>query len=217
MFNLRKLPFDPKSNAIVSDETCNYHHGKHHQTYVTNLNNLIKGTEFENSGLYEIVSKSSGGIFNNAAQVYNHDFYWDCIAKKSEMSEELKARLQKDLPNFKEEFLKSATTLFGSGWAWLVYSPKTDKLEIIQTSNAQTPVTVGLIPLLVVDVWEHAYYVDHRNARAAYLEKFYENINWDFVSAAYEWALKEGVNSVKYYIGELHSQGCGCGKGCGCH
>ncbi|WP_170019655.1 superoxide dismutase [Fe] [Campylobacter sp. RM16190] len=217
MFNLRKLPFDPKSNAVVSEETCSYHHGKHHQTYVTNLNNLIKGTEFENSGLYEIISKSSGGIFNNAAQVYNHDFYWDCIAKKSDMSDELKARLQKDLPNFKEEFLKSATTLFGSGWAWLVYSPKSDKLEIIQTSNAQTPVTVGLIPLLVVDVWEHAYYVDHRNARAAYLEKFYENINWDFVSAAYEWALKEGVNSVKYYIGELHAKGCGCGKGCGCH
>ncbi|QCD51782.1 superoxide dismutase [Fe] [Campylobacter sp. RM16192] len=217
MFNLRKLPFDPKSNAVVSEETCSYHHGKHHQTYVTNLNNLIKGTEFENSGLYEIISKSSGSIFNNAAQVYNHDFYWDCIAKKSDMSDELKARLQKDLPNFKEEFLKSATTLFGSGWAWLVYSPKSDKLEIIQTSNAQTPVTVGLIPLLVVDVWEHAYYVDHRNARAAYLEKFYENINWDFVSAAYEWALKEGVNSVKFYIGELHAKGCGCGKGCGCH
>ena len=217
MFNLRKLPFDPKSNAIVSEETCNYHHGKHHQTYVNNLNNLVKSTEFENSGLYEILTNSSGGIFNNAAQIYNHDFYWDCIAKKSDMSGELKEKLEKDIPNFKEEFLKSATTLFGSGWAWLVYNPKTDKLEIIQTSNAATPPTTGLVPLLVVDVWEHAYYIDHKNARPAYLEKFYENINWDFVSVAYEWAIKEGLNSVKFYIGELHPKGCGCGKGCGCH
>lgn len=217
MFNLRKLPFEADKNAIVSEETCNFHHGKHHATYVNNLNNLVKSTEFENAGLYDILLKSSGGIFNNAAQIYNHDFYWDCIAKKSDMSDELKARLEKDIPNFKEEFLKSATTLFGSGWAWLVYNPKSDKLEIVQTSNAQTPPTAGLVPLLVVDVWEHAYYIDHKNARAAYLEKFYENINWDFVSAAYEWALKEGLNSVKFYIGELHSKGCGCGTGCGCH
>lgn len=215
MFNLRKLPFDPASNAIVSSDTCSYHYGKHHQTYVTNLNNLVKGTEFEKSGLYEILMNSSGGIFNNAAQVYNHDFYWDCIAKKSDMSAEFKARLEKDIPNFKEEFLKAATTLFGSGWAWLVYNPKSDKLEIVQTSNAATPPTTGLVPLLVVDVWEHAYYVDHKNARPAYLEKFYENINWDFVSVAYEWALKEGLGSVKFYINDIHPA-C-CGSSCGCH
>lgn len=215
MFNLRKLPFDPASNAIVSSDTCSYHYGKHHQTYVTNLNNLVKGTEFEKAGLYEILMKSSGGIFNNAAQVYNHDFYWDCIARKSEMSAELKARLEKDIPNFKEEFLKAATTLFGSGWAWLVYNPGADKLEIVQTSNAATPPTAGLVPLLVVDVWEHAYYIDHKNARPAYLEKFYENINWDFVSVAYEWALKEGLGSVKFYINDVHPS-C-CGSSCGCH
>lgn len=213
MFELRQLPFDAKNNAIVSEETCNYHHGKHHNTYVTNLNNLIKGTEFENACLYEIIIKSSGGIFNNAAQVYNHDFYWDCIAKKSEASDELKKALKENFSDFKVEFLKAATTLFGSGWCWLVYNANSKKLEIIQTSNAATPVTEGKIPLLVVDVWEHAYYIDTRNARPAYLEKFYENINWEFVSSAYEWALKEGTNSIKFYIGEIHSDSkshCGC-------
>ena len=109
MFKLRKLPFDPKANALISEETCIYHHGKHHQTYINNLNNLIKDTEFEGANLYDILLNGSGGLFNNAAQVYNHDFYWDCIAKKSQMSDELKARLEKDIPNFKEEFLKAAT------------------------------------------------------------------------------------------------------------
>lgn len=202
MFELRKLPFDPKSNAIISEETCSYHYGKHHQTYVNNLNNLVKGSEFEGADLFEILTKSNGGVFNNAAQIYNHDFYWDCIAKKSNQSNELKAALDTNFTNFKDEFLKAATTLFGSGWAWLVYNLKDDKLEIKQTSNAATPITDGLVPLLVVDVWEHAYYIDHKNARVAYLEKFYENINWEFVSKSYEWAKKEGLGSVKFYINE---------------
>ena len=202
MFELRKLPFDPKSNAIISEETCSYHYGKHHQTYVNNLNNLVKGSEFEGTDLFEILTKSNGGVFNNAAQIYNHDFYWDCIAKKSNQSNELKAALDANFTNFKDEFLKAATTLFGSGWAWLVYNLKDDKLEIKQTSNAATPITDGLVPLLVVDVWEHAYYIDHKNARVAYLEKFYENINWEFVSKSYEWAKKEGLGSVKFYINE---------------
>lgn len=213
MFELRKLPFDPKSNAIVSEETCNYHHGKHHQTYVNNLNNLVKDTEFASADLFEILTKSNGAIFNNAAQIYNHDFYWDCIACKSEMSSELKEKLQSDFANFKDEFLKAATTLFGSGWAWLVYNPSSKKLEIKQTSNAATPVTDGLIPLLVVDVWEHAYYIDHKNARVAYLDRFYENINWNFVSQSYEWAVKEGLGSVKYYITQYVNNSKGC---CGC-
>ena len=202
MFELRKLPFDPKSNAIISEETCSYHYGKHHQTYVNNLNNLVKGSEFEGADLFEILTKSNGGVFNNAAQIYNHDFYWDCIAKKSNQSNELKAALDANFTNFKDEFLKAATTLFGSGWAWLVYNLKDDKLEIKQTSNAATPITDGLVPLLIVDVWEHAYYIDHKNARVAYLEKFYENINWEFVSKSYEWAKKEGLGSVKFYINE---------------
>ncbi|MBE3610381.1 MULTISPECIES: superoxide dismutase [Fe] [Campylobacter] len=204
MFTLRQLPFDAKTNAVVSEQTCNYHHGKHHATYVANLNNLIKDSEFANAGLYELLVSAKGGLYNNAAQVYNHDFYWDCIAKKSQMSQELQAALSNEFGNFKDEFIKAATTLFGSGWAWLVYNPSSQKLEIVQTSNAVTPVTEGKIPLLVVDVWEHAYYIDNFNARPKYLETFYENINWEFVSSAYEWAKKEGLNSVKFYIDELH-------------
>ena len=217
MLELRNLPFDPNSNAVVSKEACDYHHGKHHQTYVNNYNNLTKDSELANASLYDVLVSSQGGLFNNAAQVYNHDFYWDCIAKKSDKSSELEAALKSDFNDFKAEFISSATTLFGSGWTWLVYNPNTSKLEIKNTSNAATPVTDGLVPLLVVDVWEHAYYIDSRNARPAYLEKFYENINWDFVSVAYEWAKKEGLKSVKFYIDELHpvASGC-CGGGCGC-
>ncbi|NLK66529.1 MAG: superoxide dismutase [Fe] [Campylobacteraceae bacterium] len=206
MFKLRELPFDPKNNAAVSEQTCEYHHGKHHATYVNNLNNLIQGTEFENAALSQIIQKSSGGVFNNAAQVYNHDFYWDCIAKKSCPTDEFKKALEESFPNFKEDFLKAATTLFGSGWCWLVYNLDNKKLEIVQTSNAATPITENKVPLLVVDVWEHAYYIDTKNARPAYLEKFYENINWAFVSSAYEWAVKEGMESVKFYINGLHGK-----------
>lgn len=204
MFKLRELPFSPANHPLVSEKTCEYHHGKHHATYINNLNNLIDGTEFQNASLYEILIKSSGGLYNNAAQVYNHDFYWDCIAKKSEPSAELKAALAENFTNFKDEFLKAATTLFGSGWAWLVFDPSTRKLRIVQTSNAVTPVNEGLVPLLVTDVWEHAYYVDYFNARPKYLETFFENINWEFVSQAYEWAQKEGLGSVKFYINDLH-------------
>ncbi|MBR8461527.1 superoxide dismutase [Fe] [Campylobacter sp. faydin G-24] len=216
MFKLRELPFDSKSNAVVSEQTCNYHYGKHHATYVNNLNNLVSGTKFENAGLYELLVGSEGGLYNNAAQVYNHDFYWDCIAKKSEASAELNAALQANFTNFKDEFIKAATTLFGSGWCWLVFDPDSKKLEIVQTSNAVTPVTNGKVPLLVVDVWEHAYYIDNFNARPKYLEIFYENINWEFVSSAYEWALKEGLGSVKFYINDLHKDS-KCSLSCGCH
>lgn len=205
MFELRKLPYEKDSMGdFLSPVTFDYHYGKHHQTYVNNLNNLIKDTEFANSDLFDIITKSNGGLFNNAAQVYNHDFYWDCIAPKtSDMSADFKAALEKEfgsIESFKEKFLSSATTLFGSGWCWLVLDIASNKLEIVQTSNAATPITQNKVPLLVVDVWEHAYYVDHKNARPAYLEKFYSHINWNFVSQAYEWALKEGMGSVKYYI-----------------
>ena len=205
MFELRKLPYEKDSMGdFLSPVTFEYHYGKHHQTYVNNLNNLIKDTEFANSDLFDIITKSSGGLFNNAAQVYNHDFYWDCIAPKaSQMSDALKEALTSafgSVDAFKEKFLSSATTLFGSGWCWLVYDVASKKLEIVQTSNAQTPITENKVPLLVVDVWEHAYYVDHKNARPAYLEKFYNHVNWDFVSQAYEWALKEGMGSVRFYI-----------------
>ena len=209
MFELRKLPYGTNEfGSFISEEAFSYHYGKHHQTYVNNLNNLIKGTEFENAALGDIVLKSSGGLFNNAAQVYNHDFYWDCISpKSSEASAELSSAINAEfgsMDSFKEKFLASSTTLFGSGWNWLVYNPQSKKLEIVQTSNAATPVTDGKVPLLVVDVWEHAYYIDHRNARPAYLEAFLKHIHWAFVSCSYEWALKEGINSAEFYMNELH-------------
>lgn len=211
MFELRKLPYGTNEfGSFISEETFSYHYGKHHQTYVNNLNNLIKNTEFENATLADIITQASGGLFNNAAQVYNHDFYWDCISPKaSQLSAELSAAINAEfgsLESFKEAFLSSSTTLFGSGWNWLVYNPKSKKLEIVQTSNAATPLSEAKVPLLVVDVWEHAYYIDHRNARPAYLEGFWKHINWVFVSSAYEWALKEGFESAKFYINELHAR-----------
>ncbi len=211
MFELRKLPYNKDSfGDFLSASTFDYHHGKHHQTYINNLNNLIKGTQFENAELYDIIKQSNGGLFNNAAQVYNHDFYWDCITpSQSQISQELQSALQADfggVDGFKEKFIQVATTLFGSGWCWLVFNPSTSKLEIIQTSNAQTPVSEDKIPVLVVDVWEHAYYIDHKNARPAYLEKFFSHINWEFASQAYEWAKKEGVGSVRFYINGIHKK-----------
>ncbi len=208
MFELRKLPYEKDSMGdFLSPVTFDYHYGKHHQTYVNNLNNLIKDTEFSNSDLFDIITKSSGGLFNNAAQVYNHDFYWDCITPNTnQISQDLKKALDEtfgSLDAFKEKFLNSATTLFGSGWCWLVFDVASKGLQIVQTSNAQTPITQNQVPLLVVDVWEHAYYVDHKNARPAYLEKFYSHINWEFVSQAYEYAIKNGMDSVRFYINEF--------------
>ena len=208
MFELRPLPYGTNElSGFISTQTFEYHYGKHHQTYVNNLNNLIKGTEFEKASLGEIILKSSGGLFNNAAQVYNHDFYWDCISPSvSAPSAELAQALEVfgGLEGFKEKFIASSTTLFGSGWNWLVWDVASKKLEIVQTSNADTPAKQGKVPLLVVDVWEHAYYIDHKNARPSYLEAFWKHIHWMFVSKAYEWALKEGLNSFHFYINELH-------------
>lgn len=207
MFELRKLPFEPKDiSGVVSEETCSFHYGKHHQTYINNLNKQLENSPLKDDHLLDIIMKSEGGLFNNAAQVYNHDFYWDCIAKKSSMSSELKEALEKDFTDFKSEFIAAATGLFGSGWLWLVHNLKNNKLEIVGTSNAATPITDGKVPLLVVDVWEHAYYIDFRNARAKYLEEFYNHINWEFVSKAYEWSKKEALESVRFYINEVHPE-----------
>lgn len=209
MFTLRKLPFEAQQVAsFISQETLDYHHGKHHAAYVNNLNNLTKEGEFSASSLWDIIQKSQGGIFNNAAQVFNHDFYWDCIATApQEIPEKLKLALKAGFGSveaFKEAYLKAATTLFGSGWAWLVLDLE-GKLEIVQTQNAATPITSGKIPLLVCDVWEHAYYVDFRNARPGYLDKFWESINWDFVTKNYELGLHEGIESTKRYVAALHA------------
>lgn len=208
MFKLRSLPFAQESiSDFLSEVTFQYHYGKHHQTYINNLNNLIKDSEFENMHLLDIILKSSAGVFNNAAQVFNHDFYWDSIAPKgSVMSDELKEAIEKNfgsIQSFQEELVNKATTLFGSGWCWLTLNG--DKLEIIQTGNAQVPMSEGRIPLLTVDVWEHAYYVDYKNARPNYLAKFQEYINWEFASKMYAQAKAKGMDSIREYISNLYA------------
>ncbi|MGV8900447.1 MAG: superoxide dismutase [Burkholderiaceae bacterium] len=170
----------------ISAETLEYHYGKHHATYVTNLNNLIKGTEFENASLEDIIRKASGGLFNNAAQVWNHSFYWNCLtpqasgAPSGALADAINAKWG-TFDKFKEEFTKSALGNFGSGWTWLV--KKADgSVDLVNTSNAATPLTGTDKPLLTCDVWEHAYYIDYRNARAKYVESFWNLANWDFVA-----------------------------------
>jgi superoxide dismutase, Fe-Mn family len=163
-----------------------FHYGKHHQTYVTNLNNLVKGTEFENLSLEDIVRKSSGGVFNNAAQVWNHTFYWNSLSPKGggEPKGALGDAIKKKFGSydaFKEAFGKSAAGNFGSGWTWLV--KKGDgSVDIANTSNAATPLTGSDKPLLTCDVWEHAYYIDYRNARPKYVEAFWNLVNWEFAA-----------------------------------
>ena len=170
----------------ISKETLEFHYGKHHQTYVTNLNNLIKGTEFESASLEEIVTKSSGGVFNNAAQIWNHTFYWNSLSPKGggAPSGALAAAIDKkwgSFDAFKEAFTKSAVGNFGSSWTWLV--KKADgSLDIVNTSNAATPVTTADTPLITCDLWEHAYYIDYRNRRPDYLGAFWSLVNWDFAS-----------------------------------
>ena len=186
---LPALPFANNAlEPVISAETLEYHHGKHHQTYVTNLNNLVPGTEFENASLEEIVMKSSGGIFNNAAQVWNHTFYWNCLrapsadnAPTGDLADAINDAFG-SFDEFKSQFATSGATNFGSGWTWLVKNAG-GKLEIVNTSNAANPMTDGATPLLTVDVWEHAYYIDFRNARPKYLEEIWQLINWDFVAS----------------------------------
>ena len=186
-FELPALPYE--KNALephISAETLEYHYGKHHNTYVVNLNNLIKGTEFEGKSLEEIIKTSTGGIFNNAAQVWNHTFYWHCLSPKggNAPTGAVADAINKAFGSFeafKEELTKSPVGNFGSGWTWLV--KKADgSLAIVNTSNAATPLTSGDKPLLTVDVWEHAYYIDYRNARPKYLENFWALVNWEFVA-----------------------------------
>lgn len=169
----------------ISKETLEYHYGKHHNAYVTNLNNLIHGTEFEDLSLEDIIKKAPvGGLFNNSAQVWNHSFYWNCLSPDGggEPSGKLLEAINKSFGSFdefKEKFTKSAITNFGSGWTWLVNGE--NGLEIINTSNAGTTLTSGKTTLLTCDVWEHAYYVDYRNARPQYVDAFWKLVNWDFV------------------------------------
>lgn len=182
-----KLPVLPYTidalNPYISTETMEYHYGKHHQTYITNMNNQIKGTEYENMSLENIVKNSSGGLFNNAAQTWNHTFYWFGFSPNGvslDESSDLAIAIKEKWGSFElfqEAFNQVATGTFGSGWAWLVKTPKGD-LDLVSTSNAATPLTSENVPLLTCDVWEHAYYIDYRNSRPNYLKNFWEIVNW---------------------------------------
>ena len=182
---LPELPYAKNALAPhISAETLEYHYGKHHATYVANLNKLIVGTEFAELPLEAIIKKATGGIFNNAAQIWNHTFYWNSLSPKGggEPSGALSDAIVKSFGSFagfKEKLTNAAVTQFGSGWAWLVKNAD-GSLGIEQTSNAATPIKDGKQPLLTVDVWEHAYYIDYRNARPAYVEAFWKLVNWDF-------------------------------------
>lgn len=183
---LPELPF--KKNALepyISAETLEYHHGKHHAAYVNNLNNLIQDTEFSAMALEEVIMKASGGIFNNAAQVWNHTFYWNGLkpdgggTPTGPLAKAVDAAFG-SFENFKKSFTQKAVGLFGSGWAWLVKT-KEGGLGLETTSNAGNPMTSGQKPLLTCDVWEHAYYIDYRNARPKYMEAFWNLVDWEFV------------------------------------
>jgi Fe-Mn family superoxide dismutase len=184
---LLPLPYDLNGLAPhISAETLEYHYGKHHRAYVTNLNTLIAGSEWESLELEDIVRRSSGAIFNNAAQAWNHSFYWNSMSPRGGgapqgLLADLIVRDFGSLDAFKEAFAASGTKQFGSGWTWLVQQPD-GKLAIVNTANADTPLTGADRPLLVADVWEHAYYIDYRNARPAYLQAFWQLVHWEFAA-----------------------------------
>jgi len=185
---LPALPYERDALAPhISAETIDFHYGKHHQAYADNLNKQIAGTEFESMDLEAIIGKAQGGMFNNAAQVWNHTFYWNCLSPNG--GGEPKGKLGEAITTafgsfqaFKDQFTQTALTTFGSGWAWLVQRPD-GSLALVSTSNAATPLTGSDTPLLTCDVWEHAYYVDYRNARPKYVEAFWNLVNWDFVAS----------------------------------
>ncbi len=187
---LMKLPYGYDAlEPMISQETLHYHYDKHHAGYVAKLNTLIKETVFESKTLEEIIKSADGAIFNNASQVFNHDFFWKSLSNTStNQSAYLTSKIDEKfgtLEGFKKEFIDSAIGLFGSGWVWLCLDEE-NQLTIVTTSNANTPLTTKLQPLMVCDVWEHAYYLDYQNVRADYLENFWKLINWDFISTNLE-------------------------------
>ncbi len=190
-FELPPLPYAHDALAPhMSKETLEYHHDKHHKTYVDNLNKLVPGTEFEGKDLETIILKSSGGIFNNAAQIWNHTFFWHCLSPKGggEPTGALADAIKRDFGSFdafKEKFSDASIKQFGSGWGWLVKN-KEGKLEITSTSNAGNPLTNGQTPILTCDVWEHAYYIDYRNKRPDFLGAFWKLVNWEFAAANFK-------------------------------
>jgi Fe-Mn family superoxide dismutase len=189
-YELPELPY--ANNALephISSETLDYHHGKHHAAYVTNLNKLVAGTEHEGKTLEDIIASSDGGIFNNAAQIWNHTFYWNSLSPNGGGSPSGALGQAIDdafgsFDAFQEKFTASAIGNFGSGWTWLVKNSD-GSIEIVNTSNAGSPLTSGQIPLITCDVWEHAYYIDYRNARPAYLGAYWNLVNWEFADKNY--------------------------------
>ncbi len=188
---LPDLPYDISAlEPHISKETLEYHHGKHHNAYVTNLNKMIEGTEFEDMTLEDIIKNASAGIYNNAAQIWNHTFYWNCLTggEQGDLSGDLADAINKkfgSVDDMKKEFTASAMGNFGSGWTWLVKT-SSGEVDIVNTSNAGCVIADGQHPLLVCDVWEHAYYVDTRNDRGAYLKNYWELVNWSQVVKNYE-------------------------------
>jgi len=189
-FSLPELPYAHNAlEPVISEKTISFHYGKHHLTYVNNLNGLIVGTEFENADLDTIVKKSEGPIFNNAAQIWNHNFYFLSLTpnKGSNPSEDLTKAIEAawgSMDAFKDEFNKATVSVFGSGWGWLVKDAD-GKLSIAKESNAGNPITRGLVPLLTFDVWEHAYYIDYQNRRADYVAALWDLVDWNVVSERY--------------------------------
>jgi Fe-Mn family superoxide dismutase len=186
-FELPALPY--AQNALephISAETLEYHYGKHHKSYVDKLNGLVEGTDMQSASLEDVIRKSEGGMFNNAAQVWNHSFYWNCLAPnaggepRGALADAITAAFG-SFAEFKEQFTTSALNNFGSGWTWLVQNGD-GSVAIHNTSNAGCPLTEDVTPLMTVDVWEHAYYIDYRNARPKYLDAFWNLVNWDFVA-----------------------------------
>jgi Fe-Mn family superoxide dismutase len=188
-FELPPLPYSNDALAPygMSQETLEYHYGKHHQTYVNNLNNLVKGTADEDAALEDIIAKADGGLFNNSAQVWNHTFFWSCLAPDAggKPSGDVASKIDAafgSYDDFRKAFTEAATTQFGSGWAWLIDNGGT--LEVTKTANADNPLKHGQKALLTLDVWEHAYYIDFRNARPGFIDNFFDKLlNWDFVAA----------------------------------
>ncbi|KGE04725.1 superoxide dismutase [Fe] [Pseudohaliea rubra] len=188
-FELPPLPYE--QNALephISAETLEFHYGKHHKTYVDKLNGLVGGTDMESKSLEDVITSSEGGVFNNAAQIWNHTFYWHCLAPNGggaptgKLADAIDAAFG-SFDKFKEEFTASAVNNFGSGWTWLVQKGD-GSVAIVNTSNAGTPLTDSSVtPLLTVDVWEHAYYIDYRNARPKYMEAFWNLVNWEFAAS----------------------------------
>lgn len=186
MFELPKLPYEKNAlEPYVSQETLEYHYGKHHQGYVNKLNAGIEGTDFAGKSLEEIIKTAKWGIFNNAAQVWNHTFYWNSLTPDySEPTGKIAELLERDfggLENFQKAFTNAGASNFASGWTWLVQTP-VGELEIVNTDDAETIITTGNTPLLTMDVWEHAYYIDKRNDRGAYIDDFFKLINWEFAN-----------------------------------